>query len=230
MKKLSFLLLSVVFVSVSFSQPVRVGIEGGLNLSNMTISPFPTNISKSAIGGGRLGVLVDVPLGNLFFIQTGMFYNSLGTKLSATDLNYSPPVTETQTLLLNYLHIPFVITYKIPAGNGYIFCGAGFYYGLGLSGQVKLSQSQGNLHYDSSFSVHFGSSPTDDFKNPDLGIVGNVGYEMRKGFLFRLGFDLGISNIDNSGGTEKNACFHASAGYLFGNRVKRKIVTSQLHR
>ncbi len=231
MKKLCFLLLCVVFVSVSYSQQVRLGIEAGLNLSNMTISPFPTDVSKSAIGGARVGMLIDVPLGSSFFIQTGLFYNRLGTKISGSNLNYSPPVTETETLLLNYVHIPFVIIYKIPAGQGYIFCGAGFYYGLGTSGQVKLSQSQGNFHYDSSFHINFGSSPTDDFKNADLGIVGNAGYEMRNGFLLRLGFDVGVSNISNSQGlTEKNACFHFSAGYLFGNRRAKRSVKPQWRR
>lgn len=135
-------------------------------------------------------------------IRAGLEYVGKGAKFPTTggDLKIN----------LNYLEIPVDAVYHLPAGPGQIQAGLGPYFAYGIGGSTGGS---------SSFGENNGG-----FKRFDAGLNFLLGYKLPSGWSLRLGYDLGLANVeyaseDVSGHTRT---FSVNVGYQIGKLFGKK--------
>ncbi|HJP62147.1 MAG TPA: porin family protein [Mucilaginibacter sp.] len=180
MKKTLLLLALIVASMATFAQTTTFGIKAGLNSSKLTVSATGGSISTESLVGFHVGGVADIGF-ETFSIQPGLLFSTKGGKSTSED--------GTDKITLNYLEIPVNFLYKVPAGDGKVFFGAGPYLGYGLSGKSKSSDG-------TSTDVTFGST-TDDVKNPDFGFNFLAGYQFSQGFALNVNYGLGLANLSN---------------------------------
>ena len=96
MKKLSLLVLVIVFSVQSFSQGLDFGIKAGVNFANITDATGLTNKT-----GFVVGVFAGVKLNDKLGVQGDLLYSQQGAEFDAGEID------------LNYVIIPIVIKYYI---------------------------------------------------------------------------------------------------------------------
>lgn len=96
MKKLSLLVLAIVFSVQSFSQGLDFGIKAGMNFANITDATGLTNKT-----GFVVGVFAGVKLNDKLGVQGDLLYSQQGAEFDGGEID------------LNYVIIPIVIKYYI---------------------------------------------------------------------------------------------------------------------
>jgi opacity protein-like surface antigen len=143
MKKHALLLLVLLALWVSIqpvqaqsSTPVLLGVKGGLNLGNASLSlpqDFPTDYSKSNRSGILAGGFAEFGIAEGLFITGEVLYAQMGVEVSAPILVTTPfspdPVSGTVNVKekADYIHVPISLKYKFPIPESivrpYIFVG-----------------------------------------------------------------------------------------------------------
>ncbi len=198
MKKITLLLAFFAFAFVNVNAQVHFGIQAGPAFTSMTSKSSGLKVTYNKTGF-TAGVLAELPLG-----ESGLHFRP------ALNFIQKGGDFEGASINLNYLEIPLDFTYKIEAGSGKLFLGAGPSFAFGLSGKVKSD----GLSED----IEFGSNDG-EIKPLDLGANILAGYELSNGLFFSLNYNLGLSNISND--TEdktRNNYFGIRVGYLLGKK------------
>jgi hypothetical protein len=140
--------------------------------------------------------------GDRISLRYGLEYIGKGAKFPGTGSDLS--------INLNYLAVPLDVIYHHPAGPGQIEAGLGPYFAYGLSG------SSGGI---SSFGQDNGG-----FKRFDAGLNLQAGYQLDNGLSFRLGYDLGLSNVEYANEDVKGhtRAFSINIGYQIGRLFAKK--------
>lgn len=146
--KYCYLLLALLCVCLYSSAQLRMGIVGGPHSASVkeenTLPAWQTDIKPrySSRSGLNLGILVDVPLSanNRWYLSPGIFYMGKGRKYYMRNDTIASVQTDTisasHNLAVNYIDIPFNLTYKIPLGKKAKFLlSAGPYVGFFYSGK-----------------------------------------------------------------------------------------------
>lgn len=196
MKKLNlfFALLMLVSSMLSAQNSFRVGIRGGLNLNNITLTGSDAeyyNSIKQSVGGFNVGLAAEIPIAGRLAIRTGIDAVSKGFKLEETELG----VTNTVTSRPVYLQVPVVLAY-----NGrLIYFGAGPYFGLGVAGKYKASykNTPSNpfpIDLGEEGDLEFGSTADDDYAANDLGFIVEAGIKIS---ILRIGlsYAAGVKDV-----------------------------------
>ncbi len=150
MKYICLLLLACCLSTLSVAQ-LRMGLLGGPHSATVkeqnSLPDWETQMKPrySSRGGLNLGLLIDVPLSanNRWYLSPGIFYMSKGRKyyMRNDTLNsiQSDTISASNNLAVNYIDIPFNLTYKIPLGKKAKFIlSAGPYAGFFYSGKQKF--------------------------------------------------------------------------------------------
>jgi hypothetical protein len=113
----------------------------------------------------------------------------------------------------SYLEVPVYLTYLHPLENGgNVFGGLGPYFAYGLGGKIK-----GPGFSQKSFDKDNG------LKRFDAGLALTAGYIFPGGFHGRIGYDLGLADIDRiDGDRTKNRTFSLNVGAPLGRLIKSK--------
>jgi hypothetical protein len=222
MKKI--LLTAVVGLALTSTTNAQIafGPELGLNISDLVQTTgngynrgYTYTYTPKA--GIKVGGLVEIPLNRNFYLQPGLFFSTKGA--SDNDPNHNNATT---TLDINYIELPVNILYKFgrPSGNRF-FLGAGLAVGTAVGGHIAA-----NGHTDK---IYIGNDPqVDAVRAFDVGISGQLGYQLSSGFIFRLQSVAGVTNITPGGNADYglyNYTTTISVAYLFGvqrNHVDRK--------
>lgn len=205
MKKVLLSAAALLVASLSFGQ-TKWGIVAGPQFSSMTIKNAligSSNETTKILTGVRAGFTADLPLGDDFFIGTGLLYSGKGGKIKNSDAK----------ITLSYLELPIHFMFKPEVGTGKLVLSAGPYLAYGLGGKIK----GGGTDVD----VFSNDASVLKQKRFDAGAGINVGYEMPMGLYFGLNTDLGLINTaDNTdnGRKFKNTSFGVSVGYKFGGK------------
>ena len=197
----------MIFQQNGFSQDVRVGVTGGLTISDIS-SPY-NEMNHSVKTGFVGGMIIDMPIGNNFSFQPQLNYVQKGN-LFREDANqkifYALRYAET---LLNF-------TYTLnPTGKTNFYVGAGPSLSFNLPSKKVTKPKEGESNY---VDVLFGKTIENDFKGFDYGV--NIVGGMRFGSTF-LGvfYNMGLRNLNPREADDdiKNRCFGIQLGYLFKN-------------
>ena len=137
---------------------------------------------------------------NIRFL-TGIEYISKGGKDPGT------------TTHLNYLEVPFYVTYWTnPIAKGNIFGGLGPYIAYGIGGKTKTSTDEWKSFSDKG-----------DFKPFDAGLTFTAGYKMTNSFSFRIAYDKGMVNTAKDAPNSKthNNTLSLNIGYPLSKIFKK---------
>jgi len=117
-------------VQAQSSTPVTLGVKGGLNLGNASLSPdLPTGFSKSNRNGFVAGGYADFCIVDGLCITGEVLYLQAGLKAEGQASSLDPRVTGTVTATqkADYIHVPVSLKYKFPipesAVKPYLFAG-----------------------------------------------------------------------------------------------------------
>lgn len=181
------------------AQNVGLGIEGGLNLANLNLTPtFNTN-SRT---GFMIGGFADIGVSRVISIKPAVRYIVKGYTSQGQAFNYS------QTY--SYIEMPLLIKAKLPVNYVKPYIEAGPTLGIQLSasseyqanGQVT-DMDQGAYFSAIDFGLYFGSGA--EFRvAPNTDIFTSFGYA------------LGLTNISKTTTSAKTNGFQISAGVKFG--------------
>ena len=205
-----------------YAQTVTYGVTAGLNLTKLPASANSdaggASVTNNYLAGFHVGGLVDIKF-NSFTIQPGVVFTTKGGKSDVNvflgDITGTQEGTATATVktTLNYIEIPLNFMYRIPAGTGDIFFGAGPYIAFGLSGKATIDSNSGGQTAHQTQNISFGSGDN-DINSPDFGFNAMVGYELNGGLTVSAGYGQSY-NSANSDNNVKNEGFNFSLSYFF---------------
>ncbi len=174
----------------SYSQvKLGLGVEGGLNIANVSITP---STSTSGRTGLIFGGIVEIGVTPSIAIVSGLRYTMKG--YSNTFVNGNG-VSQTDNVKLNYLEFPALLKVKFPLTEVKPYLIAGGLLGIKLS--ATLDQSAGTQSASSDVSSQVESMDFNLFFGGGLDFRGAPNTDL----FFQTGYALGLSNILTGTGT-----------------------------
>ena len=197
----------------------KIGIKAGFNLSNMLIEDEIYSNDFKMKPGFHLGAIVDIPLNDMFSIETGLLLSTKGFKLSEEETEMGETFKYEFKYNLIYLDIPLTAKASFNVGDAKIYGAFGPYIGIGLSGTVKSELSfAGETESDSEI-IDWGSDENnDELKRLDYGLTMGVGVEINS-IQIGITYGLGLANISpyvEYDSKINNRVLGISVGYFFG--------------
>ncbi len=197
-------ILAVILVLISYnkssnSQDAGLGIEGGINISNVSTTP---SINLNSRTGFMIGGFADIGVSRIAAIKPGVRYIVKGFTLSGNGFNVSEN--------LHYVEFPLLMKFRIPLNEVKPYFEAGPTIAVQLSAsedQTVGTQSQnldaGALYESIDFGLYFGS-----------GVEFNIGNKMS--IFTGGGYSLGLTNTSATSTSVRNRGFQFSSGIKFG--------------
>ena len=192
--------LGMLSASAQTQGDVRLGVTGGMNVSNIT------DLEADCRIGFNLGARVDYGFTDNVYISSGLLLTQKGFKFeeSAEGLKYEEKGNPL------YLQIPIHIGYHHDLGNGVGFFGeTGPYLAFGIAGKLKAVGA---------LDVYEAEEKVDFFGN-DLGKVFDMGWGLRAGvsvqqFQIHLGYEYGLTKVIEDTSCH-NSNFTVGLSYFF---------------
>ena len=188
MKKLTFIAALVFCCSfISYAQyyesytdepTLRLGVKGGLNLSNLNVRDVA---SESAKLGYNLGLFAKLPVSNTIAIQPEILYSNKGAKLDYT--NFAQGRGEYR-FNLNYLELPVLGIFTI--GNTFSVH-AGPYIAYLSSSNIKELRDDGTIQGIADIDVK-------NFNRFDYGLAAGLGFDFN-GFIVGARYNYGLREV-----------------------------------
>lgn len=170
------------------SKKATFQLRGGLNISNLTATVDSKYDNATAKVGFNVGGILDCPLGNRFYLQTGLMLTSKGAKVK--DIH-----TEAGNLTANmnamYVQVPLYFAYKFQVSNNSNMIGIhlGPYFAYGIAGKTTFTQNS-PFNSDDTF------RDNGLWNKPDVGLGMELSFEMER-VVFILGSEAGIAKLWN---------------------------------
>lgn len=219
MKKV--LLIAIVLIaSISLNTlnaQVKGGFKMGVDFSNSKWSndEFTLNdsINSKRLISPRMGFILEIPINDNLFVQTGVFGSLRGYRAKGED-EIDGKVYESKLYqIMFYIDIPIYFGYKYDLGGAKLFAMAGpmISYGTYATMLFRVEDEEWDNWHQS-----VGNEETDDFKPLDIGVIIEGGVEVDR-FQFTAFFSQGLSNLSNfEGSVIKNNVFGLTAAVKFG--------------
>lgn len=234
MKIIGIGLVLILIIQISFGQEskkdeklISFGLKGGLNLQNFNGKDFwGDRLDEKSILCYHMGVIANIHLASLFYLQPGLLFTVKGSKREITELPSKGEGSIVKTFIrLSYLELPLTIISRPKVGKSHLLMGFGPYIGYGILGRVKTSGD----NFTSTVDVRFKNEVRlEDLSNYayyralDAGANIISGYELNNGMFFQLSVQIGVCKVNpsyellsNNKALYKNTGFGFSAGYCF---------------
>jgi hypothetical protein len=202
-------------MSTGFSQTkTAFGIRAGVNFQNINGEDASGEDWDYKLKTGfHVGVDVDIPIAQDFYIRPGVLFTTKGAKLDDDETKIN----------LSYIEVPIGFAYKPMLGTGRLILGIGPYVAFAVGGKIKNDDAEEDIEFENEISPTQAISGPPYLKSLDFG--GNLffGYEFSQHFFAQINAQLGMSNImpkiegvdDDDRGKAKNTGFGVSLGYRF---------------
>ena len=200
----------------AFAQ-MSFGAKAGLNLTNMTIKAGDEkNDDISYKYGFNAGAFADFSISDLFGVEAGLNVEMKGYQIN-NEYDGSLGITS-ETIKENLTYVTIPVDVKLSFGSFYVL--AGPYFGIAAIGKIKVKKEFKNTDdYKHTEDIKFGNKKGEsDLKRMDLGVGFGAGYEINNHLGIRLGYDLGLANLQPGGDSKnstKNGSINISATYKF---------------
>ncbi len=203
MKNLNYLVI-VLLVSLLYtnakSQSLAIGIEGGINISNINVTPTITTSSRTGL---IIGSLLDINITPTITVTPGIRYIMKGAS------NISDGITFTQKV--NYLEFPVLLKVKFPLTEIKPYLAGGPVLGIQLSATEDQTNGTQSASADISNLVE-----TIDF---GLLFAGGMDFKVatKTALFVQFGYQFGLSNIlkNSTTTTIKNSGIQITGGVKF---------------
>ncbi len=215
--KMRILVLAVSMFLVADTYAQNARLQGGLNLANVSVTDNGRVDDSKSLTGFQLGIVGDLHLGSIVYLQPGILYTGKGSKVqegTAGNNGYFK-----QTFNPTYIEVPVNLVFKTPAiGNTRFFAGAGPYLAVGVGGKVKTEgRNMLGIEYNVERDIEFSDDdPTtlseeegagfNIVKRFDYGVNGIAGIE-GKSLVLSVNYGLGLAKLQsgsNSGEDHNN--------------------------
>ena len=211
------LLAFVLTASYAHAQ-LTFGARAGLNLTNFSEREDGQKlegVDKSKLKPGfQLGVVAEAALSDNLYIQPGILIATQGGAYKYSETGYS----ETETINLNYLQIPVNLQYKLDMNGMNLLLQGGPYLGYAFSGKYKVKETEDGKTEKSEEKLDFGTEDG-QISQTDFGLGLGVGLQLSDNMQLGLGYNIGLKNLINGGGTSivmKNNGLALTFTLLFG--------------
>jgi hypothetical protein len=210
------------FSIATMKAQITFGITAGAGMQNITGTDIAGNkVNNKVVPKFNIGAIVEFPVADDFFFQTGLRYASKGTK---STWNNGSGQAVTQNFNLSYLELPLHFLYKPLVGTGHVLLGFGPYIAYGVGGKVKTTGS-GDMMIKYKNTVGAMDTTAIYFKPLELGADIFFGYEFVNHFSIQLDAQLGLTKINpvysyitSDKAAIKNSGFGISLAYRFGGK------------
>ncbi len=205
MKNLFKIILAVSISSVSYGQKIKLGLKGGMNISNTKFAVIDHGESCkreyddriSFYVGGHVEYLTKPGTNKALSIQVELQYSRQGNSFArSSEFGF--------TFELDQLNLPIIL--KRSLFNNFSFVGGG-YLGYVISSQEKYQGRRYNK---------------DGYYNFDTGLLVGTEYQFNSGLFLELRYVYGLADISNFASPEsfieheyKNRVFQIGLGYSF---------------
>lgn len=215
--KRSFLILSLALCCLalpSLAQKARVGITGGLTISNQFGKMNGVTLDYTSKTGITCGLIVDAPIGKTrISFQPGVHYVQKGAVLAEDE------IADTKTYrALRYGQFDFNFVYNT-RGKG----GVNMFFGLGPSLALNVPSKNINKTGDtkSSTTLTFGDKGAAELNGVDYGVSLITGLQLKNGMFFSYNYVHGIRNLvpgDEGDNNIWNSCMAIRVGFIIPNK------------
>lgn len=196
---LALLLMLALSSNVKSQSSVGLGIEGGLNMSNVTVTP---DINSSSRTGFLVGGFVDMGVSDMVHIRSGLRYVTKGFSNTVNGNTFNDK--------LSYLEIPALLEVRFPVNMVKPYLTAGPTLGIRLSASedatngVQVQNSDvSNVYTSIDFGLYFGGGM-------------DIHVASKTDLFIGVGYSLGLSNIANiQNVTGKNNGIQLTSGVKF---------------
>ena len=197
MKKMNLFVLAMIlsFFVVAQERP-KWGLKGGLNVSKLN---FDNGTNADWRTGFHAGLLSHIHLTPSFSLQPEVYYSSQGGKF--------PYNNNTMNLNLGYINIPVLLQYNFR--NGFRLQG-GPQVGFLVSSSDKVNDVEQNVY------------TTNNLNSVDVSIPLGLSYLGYSGFGVDARYNIGLTNVFETGAKAKNSVFQVGLFYLFDHQHKAK--------
>lgn len=163
----------------------RVGIKGGLNLSNLYVNDVH---DENARVGWHAGFYAQLFSSEAFAIQPEINYSTKGSGITWGSLDGNNVSVEHKSKFnLQYLDIPVLAVFKLGrAAEIHV----GPYWSYLLSAEIRNN--------DGNPANQFDDIDRDNFDNWDYGLVGGIGFNLGKSAQLGARYNYGLNEIANS--------------------------------
>lgn len=179
-------LLSVFTVNNAQAQSSpRVGIKGGLNLSNLYVNDVHDENARIGWHGGLYAQLFS---NEAFAIQPEVNFSTKGTGITYGSVNNtSVNINHDTRINLSYLDIPVLAVFKLGrAAEIHV----GPYWSYLLKAEIRNKGNNPDNEFD--------TIDRDNFDNWDYGLVGGIGFNLGKAAQLGARYNYGLNEIADS--------------------------------
>jgi hypothetical protein len=189
MRNLSLLLcaglLAIVATTDAQAQNTRVGLKGGLNLSNLYVDDAD---DENARIGWHGGLYAQIFSSEAFAIQPELNFSTKGTGITYGVVNNTTVSVNHDTRInLSYLDIPVLAVFKL--GNA-AEIHVGPYWSYLLKAEIRNKGNDPDNEFD--------TIDRDNFDDWDYGLVGGIGFNLGKAAQLGARYNYGLNPIANS--------------------------------
>jgi hypothetical protein len=210
--KRTLLLLLILSINISaFAQNIRIGIKGGLNLSNFSYY-YPGVTRPSDIKFGyHIGGLVNFGF-KRFDIQPGLIYTSVGDQYDFQFLFSSGPnTTYNFKQIINYIQLPVNFLYHTASTHGNsLHIGGGPYFAYGTTAKLTSGSNSTEIKLGDPDKDHLIT-----YNRTDYGFNFIAGGLIKNKIIVDMGYGLGLGNLVSGNSRQNNRVINFSVGYLF---------------
>ncbi len=195
MKRISIVALLAFAVNFSFSQFIKIGPKGGVNLTKVTGQSFKDEFNLGYYAGG----FVELNLGKKWYIQPEVLFNETSIRRTndfASLYNNLLKTDSLKNIKLQYLSVPLMLGYKIA---NVLSLEAGAQYGIKMNKQETLLQNG-----------------KEAFKNGDFSLLAGVQFRLSK-FRVSARYAVGLNSINDIDKRDqwKSQTIQAGIGFVF---------------
>ncbi len=193
-------LIAVSTISV-YSQPtLSLGLEGGLNLANVSITPSQTSNSRTGL---IIGGVLDIGISRNIGVTTGLRYTMKGFQVTNGGVTFTDK--------LNYLEVPALLKVKFPLTEVKPYLVGGPVLGIRVSASEEQSNGTQTADVDASSA----------YETIDFGLLFGGGLDFnianKTDLFIQAGYGFGLSNIwkQSTTVTVKNYGIQITGGVKF---------------
>jgi hypothetical protein len=173
---------------------LRIGIRAAGGLANGVAKSNNLTITSDMRIGALGGLVLDLPLGEVAFVQTGLMYALKGGRSETSGF-----ISTESSSAVHYVEVPINLGAKFDLGGVKPFVMAGPYVAAAVAGSTRVT-SRGRTTTES---ITFGNGNDADSRRFDFGATAAVGVELGALPLQILaGYDYGLANLVPGGSND----------------------------
>jgi hypothetical protein len=193
-------ILSFVLGSANLNAQVKLGVQGGVNISSPTVSGLA---NTKSIASPTFGIVALTNLGGGLMFRPSVNYLQNITSATNSITTGGTTVTTITNLRVTNFEIPLDLVVPVKLKNGRLLLSAAPVITVGLKAQNSGSTQIGSATPLPAPAISFGSNPL-EIKKTDWGTRFGVGYEFKSGLQLNANYKLGLTNVSNTSSTQKN--------------------------